>query len=99
VAEVALQSFLHPALRDPGCVERAFRVPAEYRGSTGALTMKLAVDATGKPALVHPLTPVPDAILDAASEAIRSCVWSPGGDSEGRPAALWTTLTFAIDRR
>jgi len=98
-AEYAGPGSLRPALRDPGCAQRAFRVPPEYRGSTGAVTVKLAVDAEGKPGLVHPLTPAPDGILDAAAAAIRSCAWSAGGDSEGRPTTLWTTLTLTIDVR
>ena len=46
---------LRPALRDVGCVERRLQVPPAYRGSTGAVTVKLAIDAAGKPGLVHPL--------------------------------------------
>ncbi len=98
-AEFAAPGYLRPALRDPLCVQRALQVPPEYRGSTGAVTVKLAVDAGGKPGLVHPLTPVPDAIVDAASAAIRSCAWSAGGDAEGRPMPMWMTLTLPIDGR
>ncbi len=98
-AEYSAPDGLRPALRDTGCVQRALQVPAEYRGSTGAVTLKLAVDAAGKAGLVHPLTPVPDDIVEAATAAIRACAWSPGADAEGRPTALWTTLTIAIDRR
>ncbi len=90
---------LRPALRDPGCLERRLRVPAEYRGSTGSVTVKLAVDAAGAPGLVHALTPVSDAILAAVADAVRTCAWSPGADSEGRPAPLWVTLTVKLDGR
>lgn len=90
---------LRPALRDPACVERVLRVPAEYRGSAGSVTVKLAVDGTGGPGLVHALTPVPDELLAAVAEAVRRCPWSPGADSDGRPASLWVTLTVKLDAR
>jgi hypothetical protein len=91
--------FVRPALREAGCAERVLRMPEEYRGLRGGLTVRLAVDATGEPGLVHPLTPVPDAVAAALEEAVRACAWAPGGDAEGRPAALWTTLTVRIDGR
>jgi hypothetical protein len=90
---------LRPALRDPRCVERGLVVPADYRGSTGAAIVKLAVDAQGAPGLVHALAPVPDAILSALGDAVRRCAWSPGAGEDGRPATLWTTLTVRIDAR
>jgi hypothetical protein len=87
---------LRPALRDPACVERALRVPAELRGGVGAVAVRLAVDASGRPALVHALSPVPDVLADALADAVRACRWSAGGDGEGRPASLWTTLTVRV---
>lgn len=91
--------FLRPALRDPACVDRALRVPAELRGSAGAVAVKLAVDAAGKPGLVHALSPVPDALVAAVAQAVRSCPWKAGGDGDGRPIALWTTLTVRVEAR
>lgn len=91
--------FLRPALRDPTCVERALRVPAELRGSAGAIAVKLAVDAAGKPGLVHALSPAPDALVAAVATAVRSCPWTAGGDGDGRPIALWTTLTVRIEAK
>jgi len=96
-AEYAGPGDLRPALRDPACVQKALRIPAELRGSRGGATVKLAVDATGKPGLVHPLTPLPDGIVSAVAAAIRSCPWSAGADADGRPAALWTTVTVKLD--
>jgi hypothetical protein len=90
---------LRPALREPACVQRALRLPPEYRGSTGAVSVKLAVDAAGKAGLVYPLAPVPDEVVSAIAAAIRACPWSPGGDADGRPAALWTVLTVRLDAR
>jgi hypothetical protein len=86
-------------LRDAGCVERALRIPPAYRGSTGAVAVKLAVDARGTPGLVHPLAPVPEEIVAAVSDAVRACPWSAGGDADGRPTPLWTTLTVKLDGR
>lgn len=90
---------LRPSLRDPGCVERALRVPAEYRDSTLAVTLKLAVDAAGAPGLVHALTPVSEPVLAAVTDAVRRCPWSPGADSDGRPAPLWLTLQVKLAPR
>jgi hypothetical protein len=90
---------LRPALRDPGCVERGLRLPEAYGTSAGSVTVKLAVDAAGAPGLLHALTPVPDPILAAVSDAVRRCAWSPGADSDGRPAPLWVTLTVKLDAR
>jgi len=97
--EFAGPGSLRPALKDPGCVERGLRVPEAYRGSTGTVTVKLAVDATGAPGLLHALTPVPDAILAAVAEAAGRCAWSPVADSDGRPASLWVTLTVKLEAR
>jgi hypothetical protein len=87
---------LRPALRDPGCVERALRVPPELQGGAGAVAVKLAVDAAGRPGLVHALAPAPDALVAAVDVAVRACPWSAGGDGDGRPVPLWTTLTVRI---
>ncbi len=98
-AQFAGPGSLRPALRDPSCVERALAVPAEYRGSTGGVTVKLAVDGAGAPALLHVLTPVPEAIIGAVADAVRSCAWSPGADAEGRAVPLWVTLTVKLESR
>jgi hypothetical protein len=61
--------------------------------------VKLAVGPDGAPGLVHALAPVPDPILDAVAAAVRRCAWSPGAGEDGRPAAVWTTLTVRIEAR
>jgi hypothetical protein len=91
--------YLRPAPREPGCVQRALRVPPEYRASTGAVSVKLAVDAAGRPGLFHPIVPVPDEIVSAIAAAARACRWSAGGDADGRPLPLWTVLTVELDPR
>jgi TPR repeat protein len=98
-AEYAGPGSLRPALRDPGCVDRSLEVPPEYRGSRGTVTVKLRVDAAGKPGLVHPLTPVPEEIVSAVAAAVGGCRWSAGGDGDGRPTSLWTTLVVKLDAR
>jgi TPR repeat protein len=97
--EYAGPGTLRPSLRDPSCVERAVAVPAEYRGSTGSVMVKVAVDQNGAPGLVHALAPVPDPIFSAVADAVRRCAWSPGAGDDGRPATLWTTLTVRIESR
>jgi len=90
---------LRPSLRDPVCVERTLTLPPAYRDAAGSLTVKLAVDAKGTPALVHALTPAPDPIVAAVADAVLACAWSPGADSDGRPAALWVTLAVRLEGR
>jgi hypothetical protein len=80
-------------------VERTLKVPADLRGSAGAVSVKLAVDAAGKPGLVHALSPAPDGLVAAVAAAVRACPWTAGGDADGRPIPLWTTLTVRIEAR
>ena len=98
-ASYAAPGFLRPALRDPACVERALKVPPELRGSAGTVSVKLAVDAAGKPGLVHVLSPAPDGLVTAVAAAVQACPWKAGGDADGRPLPLWTTLTVKIESR
>lgn len=91
------RGFLRPAARAPGCVEASLKVPPDFRGTVGSLTVKFAVDGSGAPVLYHPLTPAPDSIVAAVGEAIRKCEWSPGADSNGRSVPLWLTLPVRIE--
>jgi TPR repeat protein len=93
------KGFLRPAARAPGCVEAKLQVPADFRGTVGALTVKFAVDGSGAPVLFHPLTPAPDSIVAAVGDAIRRCEWSPGADSNGRSVPLWVTLPVKLETR
>lgn len=88
-----------PALRTPGCVERALRLPAEYRRASGKITVRLAVDLAGAPARVHPLSPAPEPVVAAVATAVKACDWAPAVDARGRPAAAWTTLTVDLGGR
>ncbi len=97
--EIAGPGSLKPQLKDPTCVERALQLPPEYRRSTGSVTVKLAVDGSGKPGLVYALTPAPDAILSAVTAAVLGCAFEAGGDVDGRPAPRWMTLTVRLDAR
>jgi TPR repeat protein len=93
------RGFLRPSARAPGCVESRLRVPEDYRGTVGSLTVKFAVDGSGTPVLYHPLTPAPDSIVTAVGEAIQRCEWAPGADSNGRNVPLWLTLPVRIEGR
>jgi TPR repeat protein len=95
--EFAAPGGLRPALREPTCVDKGVRIPPEYQGATGSVTIKVAVDAAGKPGLVYALTPVPDAILSSVAASVLGCAWSAGGDTDGRPIPLWVTLTVKLD--
>jgi hypothetical protein len=74
-------------------------VPADYRGASGAVTVRLAVDAAGAPGLVHRVGAAPEPIVAAVAEAVRRCEWAPGADAAGRPAATWVTLTVKLPGR
>jgi TPR repeat protein len=91
------KGFLRPAARAPGCVEAKLKVPAEFRGTVGALTVKFAVDGSGAPVLYHPLTPAPDSVVAAVGEAIQRCEWAPGADPNGRSVPLWVTLPVKLE--
>lgn len=87
---------LRAALKEPGCVERKLRVPEAYRGAQNAVTVKLAVDAAGRPALVHALTLTPDPVEAAVGAAVRACAFTAGVGEDGRPVPLWLTLTVKL---
>jgi hypothetical protein len=91
--------YLRPAPRDPGCLEKRLRLPTGYEDAAGAAMVKLAVDGSGSPVLVHALTPVPDPVLVAVREAAARCEWVPGADESGRKVALWLTVPVRLDRR
>jgi hypothetical protein len=90
---------VRPSLRHPGCVEQRLRAPAELRGAVAAVTVRLAVDGSGTPILLHAVTPAPEPVLAAITEAVRRCEWVPGADAGGRRATLWLTQTVRIDAR
>lgn len=91
------RGYLRPAARAPGCVEAKLQVPVDFRGTVGSLTVKFAVDGSGRPVLYHPLTPAPDSIVAAVGEAIRKCEWAPGADPNGRNVPLWLTLPVKLE--
>jgi hypothetical protein len=91
--------WLRASPRDPGCVERRLSVPADYRGASGAVTVRLAVDAAGAHGTVHRVGAAPEPIVAAVAEAVRRCEWAPGADAAGRPAATWVTLTVRLPGR
>ena len=80
-------------------MESKLKIPPEFRGTVGSLTVKFAVDGSGAPVLFHPLTPAPDSVVAAVGEAIRRCEWSPGADPNGRSVPLWLTLPIKLDTK
>ena len=90
---------LRAALKEPGCVERRLRLAEGDRGAEKAVTVKLAVDADGRPALFHALTPAPEPVVLAIGAAVRACEFTPGVGDDGRPLPLWLTLTVKLDGR
>jgi len=95
----ASSGILRAALKDPGCPERNLRVPEAYLGAANAVTVKLVVDAAGKPVLFHALTPAPEAVVSVIGEALQACAFTPGVGEGGMPIPLWLTLTVRLDRR
>jgi len=90
---------LRAALKDPGCPERNLRLPPAYRGAQNAITVKLVVDAEGKPILFHALTPAPEALIAVVGQAVQSCAFTPGIGDDGAAIPLWLTLTVRLDPR
>lgn len=90
---------LRASLKEPGCLERALRVPEPFAGACNAVVVKLAVDPAGKPRLLHALTPAPEPVVAAIAEAARACAFTPGVGQDGRPVALWLTLTVRLAGR
>jgi hypothetical protein len=90
---------LRPTLKQPGCVDRQVKLPAELAELTGTATVKLAVDGNGTPMLFHAITPAPEALVTAMGDAVRACEWTPGVDAAGRPATLWLTVPVHFGTR
>jgi TPR repeat protein len=90
---------LRPSQKSPGCVDRRLKVPPAYRDIFGGATVKLAVDGNGAPILLHAITPAPEPVVSAITEAVQACEWSSGADASGRPATLWLTLPVRADAR
>ena len=80
-------------------MERRLRLAEGDRGAEKAVTVKLAVDAAGRPALFHALTPAPEPVVLAIGAAVRACEFTPGVGDDGRPLPLWLTLTVKLDGR
>jgi hypothetical protein len=89
---------LRASLRDPRCVDDRLRLPPEYRSSSGVVIVKVAVDTSGAPALVHAVTFAPDAVLEAVRRAVALCAWTPGAGPDARIAPLWVTLPVRLSR-
>ena len=53
-------------------------------GTTNAVTVKVAVDPAGRPALLHALTPAPEPLVAAIGAAVRACAFTPGVGEDGR---------------
>jgi TPR repeat protein len=90
---------LRAALKDPGCPERNLKLPPAYRGAQNAITVKLVVDAEGKPILFHALTPAPEPLIAVVGQAVGSCAFTPGVGEDGAAVPLWLTLTVRLDHR
>jgi hypothetical protein len=92
-------SGLRPAPRNPACLAAPMQVAEGVAVATRSVTLKLAVDPSGRAVLVQPLTPAPEAVMAAAVHAVRSCAWSPGTGPDGRPAPVWITATVTVGGR
>jgi TPR repeat protein len=90
---------LRAALKEPGCLERTLRLPEASRGAFNAFTIKLAIDAAGRPAYFQALTPAPEPVVAAIGAAVKACAFTPGVDEAGHPAPLWLTLTLKLEGR
>jgi hypothetical protein len=90
----ATAGYVKPQEAERGCVGRSLgmtrKLAERYPGS---LTMKFAVDRSGRPGPVEILTDGLDGeSTQAVGLAVQSCKWFAGRDPWGRPATIWVIL-------
>jgi len=83
-----------PHLAEPTCVANSLDLSKELQRSvSGAIAVKFAILAEGRPAHFQILTHVPDnRIGEAIWHAVQSCRWVPGADAQGKPVSIWVIL-------
>jgi hypothetical protein len=86
---------LRPTPRNAACLAAPVQ-RMDGPASASRVVLKLAVDTSGRPVLVHPLTAAPEPVIAAAVGAVRGCAWNPGAGPDGHPAPMWTTATVTV---
>jgi hypothetical protein len=94
----ATAGYVKPREAERGCVGRSLgmtrKLAERYPGS---ITMKFAVDRSGRPGPVVVLTDGLDGeSTQAVGLAVQSCRWITGRDPWGRPATLWVILPVRL---
>ena len=79
--------FRAPQLVDKKCIVSNLSLPEPVEG--GAVTVRLAVSATGVASQVQILGTSDPQVADAIRHAVGRCAWTPGADAEGHPTSLW----------
>jgi hypothetical protein len=78
-----------PRTRLPGCVAANVRLPAGFEGLITSVGVEAEVGADGCLGRIGPVTDFPDRFIRyAVEEAVRSCVWEPGRDEQGKPVDM-----------
>ncbi len=90
----ATAGYRKPQMAEPGCVQRAVRIPPQLSGYvSGPITVKFAIRPDGAPSRFELMTQVPDPrIGQAVWQAVQSCRWVPGADAQGKPVSIWVIL-------
>ena len=84
-------------LRRPSLAEMRALYPDRARrfGLEARVRLQLLVDTSGRVADVRVVRPAGDGFDEAASELARRFFFEPGR-RDGRPAAMWITLTYSF---
>jgi len=85
--------FRKPQMAEAGCVQRSLRVPEEWMGRLGVVTVKFAIGKDGIPSRFQSMTHgFADRVAPAIWRAVQSCRWIAGADAQGWPTAIWVIL-------
>jgi protein TonB len=95
----ATAGYVKPREEVKGCVGRSIRLPADRAGRLpSAITLKFAVDRSGRPGPVDILSDGLDGeSTQAVGLAVQSCKWIAGRDPWGRPATVWVMLPLRFE--
>jgi protein TonB len=92
----ATAGYVKPREAEKGCVNQNVRIPRDLQGFvSGTMTFKFAVRADGSVSQFQSAAAgqnIPDRILAAVYQAVRSCQWVPGTDPRGKPTSIWVIL-------
>jgi protein TonB len=97
----AAAGYVRPRESEKGCVKQNVRIPRDLQGFvSGTVSFKFAVRADGSVSQFGPAASgqqLPDRILAAVYQAVRTCTWVPGTDPRGTPTSIWVILPLKFE--